>query len=216
MKPKFSAVLFDLDDTLVDTHQHILKAFNHSLELQGFPPIKESLLAARAGIPLTVIYPEIAPLGDLKQFLDDHFEFQKDNATLIEEYAHANSTLDKLRASGLKLAIVTGRFRRTTNIVMAHTGLDKKVDFILCSDEMEKTKPHPHPFLAAAKKLGVPPSECLVVGDGSYDIISGNAAGMKTCRAMYGYGAQEPCPEKPDFEIDDVKEVLEIVFGKLK
>jgi beta-phosphoglucomutase-like phosphatase (HAD superfamily) len=70
-------------------------------------------------------------------------------------------------------------------------GVDAFFTAIVGGDEVVHQKPHPDLALHAADTLGVPPSECVVVGDAPVDIEAGNAAGMATVAATYGYGPPE-------------------------
>lgn len=212
MRPKFKTVLFDLDDTLVKAHEHIFRAFNHSLEKNGFAKISEADLSAIAGVPLHKCYEKFAG-SKVEQLVEDHRKFQVQHMDLIEKYAGVDELLQKLRESGVKTAIVTARYRNTTDLIVKQTGLGKLVDKVVAGDDFPEGKPHPRPFLEAAKQVGVLPKECLVVGDGCADIAGGNAAGSKTCRALYGYGASQECGVKSDFEASLPLEVLAIVLG---
>jgi len=211
VKPKFAAVLFDLDGTLIDSFQHLFHAVNYALCRQGVKPISGKALSKLAGRPTIDKYSVLAPGADLKQLMADHAAFKNAHPELVMPYPGLAKVLEELRAKGIKLAIVTARSRRSVNIAIDKAKLGDKVDLVLPSDEVELPKPHPHPFLLAASKLGVKPGECLVVGDGEADIESGHAAGMKTCRAMYGYGAMERGGIKSDFEISSLAQLLEVV-----
>ena len=120
--------------------------------------------------------------------------------------------LQDLKKDKIKIGVVTARYRNTTKLIMDERGWNDFFDALIVGDEVGKPKPSPMPFEIAIKKIGVKPRECLVVGDGCYDMISGRAAGCKTCRALYGYGGKEPCAAKADFEINSLKEVLKIVL----
>lgn len=211
-QPRFKAVLFDLDDTLVNTGQHILQAFNFALKRQGFEPITEKQMASVAGAPLRKCYPLFAPGGDVEKFVATHRKFQQENMHLVEKYDGVDEVLGELKKNGVKIGVVTARYRYTTNLILEKFGWQNAFDAVIAGDEVESPKPHPMPFEMAAKKIGETPENCLVVGDGCNDMLSGRTAGCKTCRALYGYGGSEPCAAKADFEISSLKQVLEIVL----
>ena len=210
----FSAVLFDLDGTLVDTQQYILKAFNYALKQQGFPPIDSKRLAEIASIPLHKCYPLLAPNGNLEKLIADHRGFQQKNVHLVKKYPKLLETIEALRKNNVKIAVVTSRYRKSSELSLQKTGLAKIVDALVAGDDVAESKPHPKPFTTAAQKLGERPGNCLVVGDSCLDIVGGKAAGCKTCRAVYGYAGKEPCNQKPDFEIKSIGEALAFVQEK--
>lgn len=204
----FKAVLFDLDGVLVDTEQYILRSYNFALKQQGFPPMSEKRVAEVAGIPLREVYPRIAPIGNVEKFIKDHREWQAKHPEWIKKYAKAGEVLAKIRQKGIKVAIVTARYRASTEFVLQKTGLGKLADAIIAGDDLAEDKLTGKPFGEAMKKLAEKAENCLVVGDGCADIVGGKKAGCRTCRAVYGYGAKEECLEQADFEIKKLEEVL--------
>ena len=207
----FSAVLFDLDGTLIDAEEYIFSAFNYALKQQGFPLLIRKKHAHLAGIPLRKCYPVIAPNGDVEKFVSDHRQFQLKNMHLIKKYPEMKQVIEKTKKKGLMAGIVTSRYRASTELVLKKIGLNNLVDVLVSGDDFAESKPSPIPFLEAIKRIGKKPVECLVVGDGCADIIAGKAAGCITCRAVYGYGGKEECSAKEDYRINSLEEVLEII-----
>jgi len=208
------AVLFDLDGTLVDTGEFILQSYDFALKQQGFQGITKERVAELAGMPLHSCYNRIAPMGDVEKFVRDHRAFQEKNLRMVREYKKTERLLEKIKKNGVKIAIVTGRYRKSSEMLLEKIGLKKAINALVCGDDFNESKPAAMPFKKAAEKLGIKARECLVVGDGCADITGGKAAGCKTCRAMYGYGATEECKEKADFEIKKIEEVLECIQQK--
>lgn len=211
-KAVFKAVLFDLDATLIDTGEYILLAFNHALASEGIAPIDYAKLASLAGHPLRDCYAELAPGKNAKRLCDVHMQFQYDNAHLVKEFPGADGLLKQLNQGGVKVGIVTARYRKSTDRLLEELGLAQYCQARAYGDDAWKGKPHPEPFLETAKMLGERPGDCLVVGDGCADIVGGKEAGCKTCRALYGYGGMEACV-KSDFEVSSIGEVSAIVFS---
>ncbi len=205
------AVLFDLDGTLADTRDYILHAYNYALSTQGYPPITPHTVAKFAGLPLDTVYRAVVPNADIPALEHAHRDFQKTRLRLVKPYRDAKPLLDQLHRRGLKLAIVTGRYRPGTERLLAYLSLRDFFPVIVCGDDEHETKPHPAPFLKAAEKLGLPPNECLVVGDGASDMESGRKAGCKTARALYGYGAVEHAEHTPDYMLQRLEDVLRVL-----
>jgi beta-phosphoglucomutase family hydrolase len=85
--------------------------------------------------------------------------------------------LKRIRA--YKKAVASGSHKKEIQIVLRNLGLLDKFDIVVSSDEVKKGKPAPDLFLLAAKKLGVKPSECLVLEDAANGVVAAKAAGMK-------------------------------------
>ena len=103
--------------------------------------------------------------------------------------------LDGLDARGLRWGIVTNKMARYTRPVVAALGLDARASAIVSGDTTAHPKPHPAPLLHAAKVLDVDAAQCMYVGDDLRDILAGNAAGMPTIVAEYGYLGEAGCAD---------------------
>jgi phosphoglycolate phosphatase len=103
--------------------------------------------------------------------------------------------LDALDARALRFGIVTNKATRFTQAVVAALGLDRRAAVIVSGDTTAHPKPHPAPLLHAAQSLGVPAQVCVYVGDDLRDVTAGNAAGMATIVAEYGYLGEQGCAD---------------------
>ena len=85
---------------------------------------------------------------------------------------------------------VWGRHALFTDPLTRAMPLFASAGALVSGDTTPHAKPHPEPLFEAARRLALPPSECLYVGDDLRDIQAGRAAGMKTVAALYGYLGQ--------------------------
>ena len=178
------AVLLDMDGTLVDTEDlwweaevSLLAELGHRLgqadrlAVVGGPMsrVVDHLLAV-SGLPLT---PE-----RLGAMINDRF---------AERIAHgvplrpgAAELLAELAAEGVPAALVSASHRRIMDLVLRTLG-SHHFAFTVAGDEVERTKPHPDPYLVAAARLGAEPGRCVVVEDAPTGVRAGEAAG---CRVL--------------------------------
>jgi putative hydrolase of the HAD superfamily len=187
-----SAVLFDLDETLLD-RTGSLKAFlsdQHArfrerlgkVDLETFCTTFLAL-DARGQVPKSTVYPalveQIRGQGDLApELLADYEERCCFHARGVDGMRR---TLVALRERGLKLGIVTNG--RTTFQARQIEALQLQilVDTILISENEGVRKPDRELFTRASDRLGVDPAACVFVGDNPIaDILGANAAGMRT------------------------------------
>ena len=117
-------------------------------------------------------------------FLAHYSACLADTTRLFEGVA---TMLEDLEARGLAWGIVTNKAERYTGPVVVSLGLAHRAGTIVCGDTTPHAKPHPAPLLHAASALRLPPSRCAYVGDDRRDIDAGNAAGMATLVASWGY-----------------------------
>ena len=100
---------------------------------------------------------------------------EMDESSVLE---NVKDVLEKLKNGGLLLAV--GSASKNAPVILEKTGLMPYFDKISCGLDTTKSKPDPEVFLVAAKKLGLPPEECLVVEDSAAGIEAAAAGGMKS------------------------------------
>jgi N-acetyl-D-muramate 6-phosphate phosphatase len=210
------AVLFDLDGTLADTAGDLAAALNRVRADRALSPLPLAVLRPHAshgargllhaGFGITRESPDFEPLRDA--FLDYYAGAICEQTQL---FAGADLVLAEIERRRLRWGIVTNKATRFTLPLLEHLALARRAGAVICGDTTPQTKPHPAPLLAAAAALAVDPAECVYVGDAERDITAGQAAGMKTLVARYGYLRDEDAPERwtADGLIDSLPALLE-------
>ena len=194
------AVLFDLDGTLADSAGDLAGAVNRIRRERGLPPVTAAsmrpyasagargLLGAGMGVA-----PDDAEYSALReQFLAYYEAGLAETTALFDGIA---TLLDALAARRLPFGIVTNKAARYTQPVVAALGLAARARAVVSGDTTAHPKPHPAPLLHAAELLGVAAADCVYVGDDLRDVIAGNAAGMPTIAAEYGYLGEAGCAD---------------------
>jgi 2-phosphoglycolate phosphatase len=208
---KLSGVVFDLDGTLVDSRRDIVEAANHALEKSGRARLPHDELESYVGDGAPLLMARAARL-DVKaektaalvvDFLDYYAEHPLDYTTLMPGALQA---LDALAA--FPLGVCTNKPRRTSMAVLTGLGLDARFKGIVAGDDLPQRKPDPAMVHEAARKLGVPAAEVVMVGDGPQDVLSGRAAGALTVGVRGGIQAYERLADSaPDVMIDTLAEL---------
>ena len=225
--PTISAVLFDLDETLLDRTTSLVSflADQHSrfVDRLGCAPLKAwcdrfLVLDARGHSHKAVVYPALLGefSGDPKaagELLDDYREHCCQHARGFPGMAEV---LEVLRSRGLLLGIVTNG---ETAFQMRHVealGLAALVDTVLISEAEGLRKPDAALFLRAANRLGVDRARCLFVGDNpEVDILGASAADMRTAWFCCGANWPDHLPSLPGTRIEVLSQVLDLVeMGK--
>jgi HAD superfamily hydrolase (TIGR01509 family) len=85
---------------------------------------------------------------------------------------------EKIKAEGRLLAVASGGTRDAVNRTLHYIGASHLFEVVVTIDDVRHGKPAPDTFLEAARQLGVPPRECVVLGDSVLDIAGAEAAGM--------------------------------------
>ena len=94
-------------------------------------------------------------------------------------YPGARACLSRL-APHFRLAVATGALRAEVMEILTTAGVLHLFAGIVTADDVSETKPAPEPYLAAAKRMNVPPSACAAIEDSRWGLASARAAGMRT------------------------------------
>jgi 2-phosphoglycolate phosphatase len=210
------AVLFDLDGTLADTAPDLAEAVNRLRVDRGLPPAPYEKLrpVASAGargligvaFGLAPGQAEYEPLRD--QFLDNYTNNIAEKSALFDGIPALLAALEK---NGVAWGIVTNKIGRLTDLLVPKIGLGHAA-CIVSGDTTSHPKPHPAPLLEAAKRLGLAPQDCWYIGDDLRDIQAGQAAGMPTVAAGWGYcGHAEPATWHADHIADTPQDLLTLL-----
>jgi 2-phosphoglycolate phosphatase len=194
------AVLFDLDGTLADSAGDLAAAVNRIRAGRGLAPVPVAVLRPHAsagargllgaGIGVTPEDPQYPALRD--EFLAYYAAGLDQTTALFDGIA---TLLDALDERALAWGIVTNKAARFTQPVVDALGLQRRAGAIVSGDTTAHPKPHPAPLLHAAALLNVDAAQCVYVGDDLRDVIAGNAAGMATIVAEYGYLGEQGCAD---------------------
>jgi phosphoglycolate phosphatase len=186
------AVLFDLDGTLADTAGDLAAALNDVRVELGLPPVGAAGLRAHAsagargmiGAGIGIV-PEDPRYEALRTSFLAHYARRLAETTRL--FDGVPELLDAIESAALAWGIVTNKASRFTMPVVTALRLSGRARAIVSGDTTPHAKPHPEPLWHAARLLGVAPSDCVYVGDDLRDVQAGNAAGMASVVAHWGY-----------------------------
>lgn len=181
-------VIFDLDGVLVSTdemHYQAWKRLAQELHITGFTREdnrRQRGVSRMASLEIVLekadrTYSEEEKIELAEQKNGYYLELleEMDASAVLE---NVKDVLEKLKNRGLLLAV--GSASKNAPVILEKTGLMPYFDKISCGLDTTKSKPDPEVFLVAAKKLGLPPEECLVVEDSAAGIEAAAAGGMKS------------------------------------
>jgi len=208
--PRRSAILFDLDGTLIDSIELILSSARYAFQKleRECPP--ESEWMAGIGVPLFTMFGRYArDESDKAALIGAYREYQMANHDrLIRCYDDVVDTVATLARRGHELAIVTSKSEWLAMRGLAHVGLARYMDTVVGCDSSTRHKPDPEPVQIALHRLACAPEDAVFVGDSVHDIMAGNAAGVTTLAATWGaFKKADLEPGKPDFYLDRIGEL---------
>jgi HAD superfamily hydrolase (TIGR01509 family) len=191
------ALLFDLDGTLVDSvYQHVT-AWQEALAEVGIALSVWRIhrrIGMSGGLFLDALQRETGVRLDpptLQRLSTAHAEAYLRRAHTVVPLPGAHELLHHLHDRGVPFAIATSGARRTAQTAIEKFGLPPDVP-VVTRDLVERAKPDPHLFLAAARLLGVRPHDAFVVGDSVWDLLAAQRAGALGIGLLSGgYGREE-------------------------
>jgi len=182
---EIKAFIFDLDGVLTDTAEYHFRGWKRLADEEGIPFTREDNEALR-GIPrrdslLKVLkgrhYPEEKIQEMMERKNNYYLEFIRE-ITPADLLPGARELLEEIRAAGLQSAI--GSASKNAGEVIDRLGIRSLLDAISDGYSVERQKPAPDLFLHAAKQLGLPPAECVVVEDAAAGVEAALAGGFHT------------------------------------
>ena len=193
-----SAVLFDLDGTLVDSAPDLAGAANEMRSARGLSDLPYAELRAMVGSGargMVGLAFGIGPQDEQFLMLRDEFLQRYDSrmTQATQVFPGIASMLERLRERNISWGIVTNKVMRFSEPLVRALHLHTQATTLVSGDSTPYSKPHPEPLLEAARRMGVDPVACWYVGDDLRDVQAGRAAGMTTVAAAWGYlGIDDP------------------------
>lgn len=191
-------IIFDLDGVLISTdeqHYQGWKALADRLEIPFDREVNNRFRGVSRMACMDIIE-EISGRTFTQEEKNQHATWKNDYyRKLLEQMSPADlseevkTTLDALRAKGLKLAI--GSSSKNAKFILERIGLADYFDAISDGTNIARSKPDPEVFLKAAEFLGLEPADCLVVEDAVAGVEAARAGGMKA--AAVGDAASKNC-----------------------
>jgi len=212
---KFSAMLFDLDGTLIDTAVDMISALarladNHQIDHQLNVAEFRQYISKGAAALVKSVFNDPAPklLETLrKEYLEIYQQQLNTHSKLFDGIAELIEHLDQ---QGIPWGIVTNKPSWLAKPIVANTPELNHSKILVCADQVGVGKPDPKPLLIAAEQMGITATTTLYLGDAKSDIDAAHAAGMKSAVAMWGYLAPEDQVEEwgADYRFDSPHDLL--------
>ncbi len=213
---RIKAVLFDFDGTLMDTNRLILDSWYHVYDTYGLkrPPAEEitPTFGEELGQSLIRHFPDHSleeTIGVYRSYQSLRF---KDEVGLFEGM---RELLDALLARGIRLAIVSSRWWHTLKLNNFEFKEEKLFEVLVSGEDITEPKPSPQPCLIALERLGLNPSEVVMLGDSRLDTLCARNAGVRS--VLVGWSLACP-PEKakgteyePDHVIEKPGDLLKLL-----
>jgi putative hydrolase of the HAD superfamily len=216
---KIKVIIFDMDNTLLDFVNAKLRSLEAVVKCLGRDDDDQLLqYFLTDSVDVENIDCIARYLKDRSIYSQETFNkccevYKKIKLENITIYPGVLETLDKLKAEGFKLAVVTDAFMDNAKARLKKTRLIDYFDLLVTADLVDSKKPEPDSIIYTLAKLEVSSSEAVFVGDSlRRDIALGNDLGLITVYAKYGETAfHEEVDIEADYFINNIEELIGII-----
>jgi len=180
--------LFDLDGTLIDSIELILRSYRHTMKVHRGVEPPDDVWMAGLGTPLWVQFREWSRDEDeIRAMVATYRDYNlTHHDALVRPYDGVVERVRGMHARGGRMGLVTSKMRHGALRGLDVAGLADVFDAVVGSDDVTQPKPHPEPVLKAIGLLGADPSGTVFIGDSRHDIECGRAAGVRTAAVLWG------------------------------
>lgn len=193
-------VVFDLDGTLLNSIIDIAESMNEVLERNNFPThtIEEYKFIIGKGIDNLAIdsLPQTVPESDYPKYCSEIREIYGKRWMLkTKPYKGVKKLLDKLVQQEIKIAILSNKPQKYTELAVHHLLPEWKFDCIFGAREGVPIKPNPQALNEIMDLFKVNSEDCLFVGDTNIDMQTAHAAGVESVGVLWGFRPEKELKE---------------------
>ncbi len=223
-KIKARLIVFDLDQTLIDSTACICNGMNAALKNEGAESLPHEKIKPHIGLPikrfLEVLFKHTLPRlkeAELKEKIVKGIQtykeyFRKNCNRECKLYPSTKEVIQELGKRGKKLAIATTAKLELAVSLLKYLGILDSFEAIIGEENLHQVKPDPESIYLITEKLGIPPEQTIMVGDTVMDMEAGKSAGTHTIAVDYGVDTIEELKSVgPDGIIHDLRELLDYV-----
>lgn len=203
-------VIFDVDGTLVNNLDLIVKSFNFAVGDIVGRKLSRKEVYSRFGPTLEDMIEEAVPNKEAKDAIQRYHSFYK---KYFHRYARIYPKIKEL-VSGLgnasiRVGVCTGSDARMTKTTLEKSGLRDKFSIVVTADEVHRPKPDPEGLIRATTLMGADPDQTIYVGDAVRDIEAARRAGIRSAAALWGFTkGNDLTAHHPDFAFNSPREAL--------
>lgn len=216
--PRYDAVIFDLDGTLLDTLEDLMNATNYALGQMGFPLRNRQEVERFVGNGVAKLMERAVPAGTSPAEIEaalgifkPYYELHSKDRTA--PYPGIPEVLKTLRAKGCKLAVVSNKFDAAVKS-LAEDYFPSLLDAAAGESEAAgiPKKPDPTMVLRIMETLGSRPDRAVYVGDSDVDLQTAKNAGLPCISVTWGFRDREFLREHgAAIFVDDPREIVDLI-----
>lgn len=209
-----NTIVFDLDGTLIDSRELIIKSFDYVFN-KYFPDliISDEQMESFFGPPLDVTFSQFETKDVSKdELIKAYREYNAiHHDELVRAFPGVKDVLAHLYKNGYNLAVVSAKKQDVVMHGLKFLGLDKYISVVLGQEDVKQAKPNPEGINKALEHFNNV-NKAMYVGDHPNDILAGKNANIKTCGVLYSSKSEELTNMHPDYLIGKFTDIYKIVI----
>jgi pyrophosphatase PpaX len=214
-------VIFDMDGTLVSSLSLIYYCENEISRKYAGKALTLEEVISKFGPPARTIIRTLTNSlsGEMQdRAVNDYYDcYGRNVPSKVLVFPGISRLLERIRASGRHLALMTGVERKMMEYTLNPFGLQAYFQERITADDIQNSKPDPEGILLALSRIKTEPKDCMYVGDSPADIIAGRRAGVLTGAAMWSpENRGDPSTEHPDYEFRSVQQLSDFLFPRVR
>lgn len=215
------AIIFDFDGTLADSGDCGLLATQQAFKEFGLAIPSKEQIDYYMGIPIEQSFHEMTnqTLNEeqFKQLLHNFRQAYKQfEEQTISAFPSIDEVLNKLKQQGLLLFVVSSKKTDVLYRNLKKLELDHFFTDWIGSDQVDHYKPHLDGILKIVTRYSLNVTDCVMVGDATFDIQMGKAAGCKTVAVKWGsHSKTQLLKEEPSFFAHEVNDLYHLIFYEI-
>jgi len=214
---KTSALIFDMDGTMVDSMPWHAKSWMEFTRRHGIAVEVEDLLRRTTGrngheCMCELFARDIAPQESLRLVHEKESIYRELFGPVFAEVAGFCAFAGRAAARGLKLGVGSAGDRHNLAFAFSHLAMQPAPQAVVGGDEGLPGKPEPAIFLEAARRLGAQPADCIVFEDAPFGIEAARRAGMRAVAVCTGHSAAELAGPHVVAQVRDYHELMNTSF----
>ncbi|GGE63955.1 HAD family hydrolase [Priestia taiwanensis] len=208
--------IFDFDGTLADSKHCSVVATQEAFKAHDLLIPDESLIEEFMGIPIETSFKKMANTELSSSMFDELLQtfrtmYKKYENELIVAFPLIPEVLQKRKQQGSLLFVVSSKKSDVLRRNLRSLHIEEFFNGVMGSDNVNNYKPHPEGILNILAENKFRPSQCIMIGDSTFDIEMAKAAGVQSCGVTWGAHSKEMLANtKPTYLIHDVKDLLHI------
>lgn len=197
----YTICLFDFDYTLADSSRGIVTCFRNVLNRHGYIRPTDEDIKRTIGKTLEESFSILSGVTDARQLAEFKKEYVKEADTHMTVntrlFPETRSVLTALKDSGVRIGIISTKFRYRIKELLDQYFSDDFLDIIIGGEDVKTPKPSPEGLLLAIERLHATKAETLYIGDSTVDAETAQRAGVDFAGITHGMTTDEELQQYP-------------------